>query len=95
MPNNKGELNDGRVFTVNSNMNGATGKHTVVVHFVNPYTEKPKVWIYTFDSQTEAIEFFVDLRNMDKNGESFNKIVGIWYIWPDGSVIFDKDTTKS
>ena len=71
--------------------NGATGKHSVIVHFKNPYTEKQKVWVYEFDSQKEAIEFFDDLREMDMNGETFHKIVGIWYTWPDGSVIFDKD----
>ena len=77
------------------NMNGATGKHTVVVHFKNPDTEKQKVWVYDFDSQKEAIEFFDDLQMLDKNGEAFHKIVGIWYTRPDGSVIFDKDTEST
>ena len=75
--------------------NGATGKHAVVVHFKNPETEKQKVWVYDFDFWMEAIEFFDDLQRMDRNGEAFNKIVGIWLTAPDGSVIFDKDTPES
>ena len=72
---------------------GSTGKHTVVAYFKNPGTEKKKVWV--FDSRTEANEFFDDLRRIDKNGELFDKIVGVWYTWPNGSVIFDNDTEQN
>lgn len=72
--------------------NGSTEKHTVVVHFKNPETDKQKVWVYDFDSQKEAIEFFDDLRMMDENGEAYNKIVGIWLTAPDGSILWDNDS---
>ena len=72
--------------------NVAIEKHTVVVHFIHPLTEKQRMRVYDFKSQQEAIEFFEDLRMMDKNGESFHKIVGIWLTEADGSIVWDKNS---
>lgn len=48
--------------------NATTEKYTVVVHFIHPLTEKQRVRVYDFNFWMEAIEFFDDLRMMDKNG---------------------------
>ena len=72
--------------------NAATEKYTVVVHFIHPLTEKQRVRVYDFNFWMEAIEFFDDVRMMDKNGEAVYKIVGIWLTEADGSIIWDKDS---
>ena len=76
-----------------SNMNNAAAeKYTVIVHFIHRLTEKQRVRVYDFNSQQRAIEFFDDLRMMDKNGEAVHKIVGIWLTEADGSIVWDKNS---
>lgn len=63
--------------------NGATGRYTVVLHLKNPETGVQKVWVYDFLTQEEAIEFF---------NRVHKEAVSVFYMWPDGTVIFDKNT---